>query len=261
MAGLILKEGMTVEMSVLPGKNYEKSLPLLNSGSQPLDIAIYQRDYFFNSDGQNRYDLPGTLERSNAPWVQVNQRSLRLLPQESSRIPYVVTVPNQPALNGSYWSVVLLELQDHSPVEKGKPKQLLRYAVQVITHISSAAGESDIHFYEKGLKKLSVDRAPASEIPLKKKVTAKTHALVYQMDLVNKGNRAIRPSIWLEIYDQQGNPAHKVGGDAKTIYPETSVRFQANLEHLAAGNYTGVVMADGGNDNNLFGTEVELNIP
>ena len=65
---------------------------------------------------------------------------------------------------------------------------------------------------------------------------------------MNTGERVIRPLVWTELYDEQGNLAGRFEGGQRWIFPECSCRFEIPFQGVKAGEYKALVIADGGED-------------
>ena len=143
-AGVSVIGGLTRQKEAKPGETYKGSMLIKNTGTEPQEVRVYQTDYLFFFDGRSIYDEAGTDPRSNANWINFNPRLLIIPGSEILVVNYTVTVPNDPNLVGTYWSMVMIEgIPKSSPLssqpEKGKAKigitHIIRYAVQMVTHI------------------------------------------------------------------------------------------------------------------------------
>jgi hypothetical protein len=248
-AGLVLENGMTEERNMQPGETYQGSIPIRNTGTTPIEIKIYQTDYAFNADGYNNYGPPGKLTRSNAGWLRLNREQFTIPAGDQILIDYTLQVPNDAALAGTYWSMLMVE-----PIAPGSPEasalgsnemiraqvvQVLRYGIQFVTQISDS-GAGELTF--ENLKLLNNDGQR-----------------LFSVDLKNVGERWVNPQLYIELYDTQGQPVGKLDGERKRLYPDTSARFQIPLINIDSGKYVALVVADGGGDD-LFGTQIELDI-
>lgn len=241
----IAPEGRTTQVRIArPGDTYRGSIVVRNTGRTPTDIKVYTTDYAFSADGRNRYDAPGTLPRSNATWLRLNQEQLAIDGGGRSRIDYEVRVPDDGRLTGTYWSTVMIEelggVESVDP-QRGRAqlRQVIRHAIQVITEIG-ASGRSEITFDNA---QLSVEEGKRW----------------FAVDLENKGERWLRMDIWLELHDPQGRLAGRFPGTRQRTFPATSVRSRIDLSKVAPGRYLALLVADAGN-NDLFGTRIDLEI-
>ena len=242
-------EGSLSRQLVLdPGGRAEGTIDLRNVDSQPGNVRVYQTDYRFDAAGNAWYDDPGTQPRSNAKWITVTPRVLSVAPGERATISYVVQVPKDDALTGTYWSVVMVE-PDSAPATpvaaNGQRvavgiRTVFRYAIQIGVQIGQT-GKAELQFVDKRI------------------VTQKGKHLV-QIDVANHGERALQPTVWGEFYSAAGGQlAKRVESPKLRLYPGCTGRFQLDIGELPAGKYESLIVADNGDDN-VFGARYSLEI-
>lgn len=243
-AGISPESATTEAHSAMPGATYRGTVLVRNSGAKTVDVKLYRTDYAFFADGRSSFATPGQLPRSNAPWLRLAREQIRLAPGERGSVDYEVTVPNDAKLTGTYWSAVMIEQlggaeQGTSRDEKVQLRQVVRYAIQVITEIgetgSSAIAFSNAHLANAdGKRELSVD-------------------------LENIGERWLQAQVWLELHDASGHLAGKFSGQRLRTFPTTSVRNHIDLTTVPPGKYVALLIADAGR-NDLFGTQLDLDV-
>jgi len=242
-AAIVVLNGLTHELRVQPGETYRGSITIRNNGKKAKSVRVYQRDYWFNYKGESKHDQPGTLERSNGGWISFNPVLLKLEAKENATIDFEVAVPDNDSLTGTYWSVIMVEgitPPDTSGVKKGiRINTAIRYAVQIITNIGNT-GKSDIQF-------LGLELAHENE------------KNVLHVVIENTGERVLRPEMNLELFDESGNSAGIIKSDLRVTFPGTSIMSTLILDGIKPGSYTGVLIADCGEDN-LFGSNLSLEI-
>ena len=64
----------------------------------------------------------------------------------------------------------------------------------------------------------------------------------------NVGERAYRPTLWIEVYDPSGALKASARQERGLLYPGTSLRQTFALGKLTPGQYRAVVFADSGED-------------
>jgi P pilus assembly chaperone PapD len=245
-AAIIVTGSLTHELEVAPGGSYEASIDVLNQGNDPQEVRAYQTDYSFSADGSVMYGDPGKLTRSNARWLTVSPRQFTIPPNETMQIRLTVQVPNDAAMTGTYWSVVMVE-----PVPPGSPEssspapkqtgmginQVLRYAVQVVTHLGSS-----------GTRQLKFSQL---------RLTAENDKRFLVVDVQDTGERWLRGSLSVDLFDSAGKHVVKLDGGTQRMYPGTSVRFSVDLAGVQEAAYKALIVVDcGGND--VFGANVNL---
>lgn len=228
--------GSTVEERVAtPGETYTGAVVVRNLTQQDQPVRVYQTDYGFFADGTSHFDSIGSMPRSNGRWITPTVRSLLVAPGSEMTVTYTVKVPANPALNGTYWSAIMVE---GAPTEAGRASggrpqvgigAVIRYAVQIATHIGAA-----------GSRKVSFANS--------KFLTNPDSTQAFELEVRNDGERAYRPALWIEVYDEQGTMRANARQERGLLYPGTSLKQTFALGRLAPGTYRAIVFADSGED-------------
>jgi hypothetical protein len=213
-----------------------------NDSDDPQEVKVYQTDYLFACDGTNNYADPGTTARSNAPWVSFSPSYLTIPPRSTATINYTVQVPldaPNKKLVGSYWSMLMIEgiakgsAESAAQKNNDKPqmgiRQTIRYGIQVATHIA-----------QTGTKKIDFLDA--------KMVTKDDGKKFLQVDIGNSGEVWVRPTMYVELFDDKGVSKGKFPGIAYRLYPGTSVRQMIDLSSVQKGSYKALVVVDAGGE-------------
>jgi len=230
------------------GGHAEGSIALRNVDAQVGNVRAYQTDYRFDATGNAWYDAPGTQPRSNANWISVTPRVLSVAPGEQAAISYVVQVPKDETLSGTYWSVIMVE-PDSAPAApldaNGKRiavgiRTVFRYAIQISVQIGRT-GKADLQFADKRLVR-------------------QEGKCLLQIEVNNTGEQALQPTVWSEFYAAEGGKlAKRVESQRLRLYPGCAGRFQLDLTDLPAGQYESLIVADN-DDENVFGARYSLEI-
>jgi hypothetical protein len=228
--------GSTIEERVAaPGETYTGVLVVRNLTQQDQPVRIYQTDYRFFADGTSHFDSVGSTPRSNGRWIVPTVRSLLVAPGSEMSVTYTVKVPANTALLGTYWSTIMVEgaATEAGRASGGRPQvglgAVVRYAVQVATHVGVA-----------GSRKVSFANS--------KFLTNPDSTQSFELDVRNEGERAYRPALWIEVYDEQGTMRANARQERGLLYPGTSLKQTFSLGRLAAGTYRAIVFADSGED-------------
>jgi hypothetical protein len=248
-AQIELVSDLRVETEARPGERYGGTLILRNPTDRPLSAKIYQTDYLFFADGRISFAAPGSTSRSNARWVTPAQTFVRIPPRQTSRVPYVVTVPAAETmpLVGTYWSVLMIEgLQEAGRAESAtagrRPsvsiRTVVRHGVQLVTHLAGGG-------------------APEAKFTGTRIVRLPGGGRALEFDLVNTGVRAYRLALSVELFDVDGNVASALKRTSEYLYPGTSARQRFDLSGVRTGTYKVLVLADGGGEN-LLGAQYTL---
>ena len=234
----------TVEEKIAaPGEKYTGTIVISNPGALPQVARIYQTDYRFASDGTAHYDDPGSSPRSNAAWITPQASRVEVPPNSQVAVPYSVAVPRADSLRGTYWSLIMVEGAPTEPsaaaAVTGRPAlavgAVMRYAVQLATHIQDS-GTRTVQF-----------SAPSA-------VKNATGGAALDVDMTDSGERAFRPTLWVEVYDAQGTLRAKAKQSRGLLYPGTSLHQHFDLGTLPSGTYKAVIFADTGEES-VFATQ------
>ena len=239
--------GLSHEKKAAVGEVYKGSIIIKNDDTKAQEIKLYQTDYTFQCDGTNEYGEAGGLERSNAKWLSFSPNRMVIPSESTMTVNYTVKVPGgDPNLAGTYWSMLMVEeIPETSPessqAEEVIPQvgimQIVRYGVQMITHIEDT-GERKLEFLDT-------------------KLLREEEVRILKVDVGNTGQRWLRASLWVELYDDAGRYIGRFENDRKRIFPGASVRFKVDLSNVPKGSYQSLVVADCGGDD-IFGANLTL---
>jgi len=242
-ANILVLNGLTHETASQPGGTYKERIEIQNSGTEKKDVQVYIRDYWFSYTGESRHDEPGTMKRSNASWINYNPQLLTLEPNEKGYIDFEVNIPQNDSLNGTYWSVIMIEgitPPDTTAGSRGvKINTAIRYAVQIITNIGET-GNYDLQF-------------------LGMELAQETNQKVLKVAVENTGDYILKPEMSLEIFDADGNSKGVYKADRRKTLPGTSITASIILEGIEPGKYTAILVADCDEDH-IYGTNISLEI-
>jgi hypothetical protein len=263
LAGVSVVGGLTREKALEPGATFEGTIQLQNTGETTCQVNAYQTDYLFYADGSNLYGEPGSAPRSNAQWFTISPKRLTIPPGEAASVHYSGQVPEirelasinddlqlmeSVNLVGTYWSMVMVEPVPENDIEAvegeaGKVKigiqTKVRYGIQIITNIG-----------DTGVRKIRF---------LEKKLANQEGQVTLQLDIENVGERWLSPTVWVELYGDEGTQVGRFEAGKKRVYPECSVRHEVDLSGVRKGNYKALVVVDNG-DEYVFGAKYDLGI-
>jgi len=106
---------------------------------------------------------------------------------------------------------------------------VVRYAVQLATQLPTA-GSRRVRLAKQAF------------------ATDSTGAHVLAMTVENTGERAYRPALWVELYDETGAQRARVQQQRGLLYPGSSLLQRFTFPTLPAGTYKAVVFADSGDE-------------
>lgn len=224
-----------------PGDTLRGEIRLHNSEAIDQEVRIYQTDLLYNFEDYTFYDEPITHERSNASWIQYSPKTVIVKANENRFIQYEIIIPKLDTLQGTYWSILMVE--GVNPIDPEKTGELnistvTRYAVQMVSEINNK-GKGELTFLNPTL-------------------INEGDNLFLAVDIVNTGQHYIAPEVSIELFDSDGQSVSKITAPKKGLYPKTSARFRLNLEGIAGEQtYQSLIIADGKNED-VFGIEYVL---
>jgi hypothetical protein len=242
-AQLILTSGAIHERQARTGEQYEGRIEVTNSSAVPQRARVYQTDQYASADGRIGYPAAGSAPRSNASWVTFGPSEIVVPPGGNAAITFAVRVPTGPSIEGTYWSMIMIEGVDSARTGEAAArarvgiKTVMRLGVQIATHIG-----------ESGTVRIAFDSVRASS-------SGGQRQLFY--DFANTGTRATRLLMSVELFDSSGRPIRKLEQQRGLLYPGNSARQRFDFGALPPGQYTAIVTADGGSDL-LFGAQYTL---
>ena len=246
-ANAVTVENPSEDIFVSPGGTAKTSFRVINRTNQEHQITVYQSDYFFEANGKNEFSSPGLLKRSNAGWIDFSPKRFLINPKSKVSIEVSANIPNQP-LNGTYWSVLMVEYVDSkatkatSNYNQDMQSQVTvkrRTAIQIRTHITNT-GEMKARYFNQSIKKINGKR-------------------IFQVDMENTGSLYFTGKFWIDFYNSQGKPIEKIVLDKKSLYPDCSVRFSADISNLQKGKYTALCIYDT-SEEKVFGGKYQIEI-
>lgn len=241
---IIVPGSLTQENIVTPKQIIQGTIPIQNNGDEVATVQITLADYSFNAKGESFFPSKGTLPRSNAPWISTGKMEFDVAPHSTYSFSYSLQVPEDTSLEGSFWSIFLIEPIVNSLSSPKLDKSLgvqtvIRYGVQIISHIEN-----------KGSYELKI---------LEKKVVKEDEKRIFFLSVENPGTSMQTPSLFLELIDQQGKKIERLEASKQRILPTCSVTYQIDLSTVPAGSYKAMAILDQG-ENTLFGAKYDLKL-
>ena len=225
---------------VRPGESYEGLILVKNDSPEIQEAKIYQHDYTFHFSGTNTYGEPGQLPRSNARWIAFSPAFVTLPPHGTVAVNFTVTVPRDTTgnLTGTYWSMLMVEGVRPGSAESSTPgqnrtemgiSQTIRYGIQIATSITGT-GAPNVSFIDSKL------------------LNKEDGSRMLQVDVENSGDRFMRPSAYVELFDETGLSRGRYSAPTYRLYPGTSVRYVFDLSSAPHGTFKALVVVDAGGD-------------
>lgn len=243
-AQIVVRGPLAYDHVVRPGAVHSQEFDIENSGDETVTASLYQTDYTFSADGTNDYGTAGELDRSNASWIRFSPSVVTLEPGQIATVRYAVTMPD--SVRGSYWSMLMIEgrpgdMGRASAAQRGTLglRQVTRYGVQIATHIQ-----------DSGIRLIDFANGALETAP---------DGPVLRIDVLNTGERMLRPELTLRLIDDDGNEHGPIRTEPRRLYPGTSIRESLPLREVPPGHYTAILVADAG-DEDVFGLQLDLTL-
>jgi hypothetical protein len=161
-----------------------------------------------------------------------------------------VTVPGAQVQAGTFWSMVMVESIATGSAQSALPgtapdkariglTPTVRYGIQIATHMSQAGSRN------VGLSGAQVMRQEGVQ--------------VLQFAVANTGERAYRPALTAELYDENGQLAARFQNVRGLVYPGSSVKQTYALPVLKPGSYKILIIADTGAER-LFAAQYRVKL-
>lgn len=221
-------------VQVSAGGEYPLKIRLSNSEDRPIVVHLKQSDYSYCASGENYYLPPGTLARSNANWVELDETCIKIPSKSSVDAHYTIRTPQKIPAEGSFSSLILIEPDLFS--EEAAIKVRLRFAHQIVTNIGG--GKAELELLEKRFDPIS--------------------SLLY-LDVANSGEIFLDPVLTFKIYSEEGKLVENISGGRQKILPESSVRYTLDLKRIPAGSYHAIALFNEGQF--YFGEKLLFSIP
>jgi len=226
--------------TVTPGESFSGAIEVSNSSEEPVSLRVYLGDLLRVPDADDyQFDEDGGKEPcSLLAWMTFSPDQMALEPGEKRQVIFEVQVPEDASLDGSYWGVVFVEgipsegkLVEEVKEAKGPSvaiKTVFRYAVRVFATIEGT---------EQREAKFSAIRIEQAEGGFDAIATFE-----------NLGNIWLKPKMWLEFRDTEGEVVFAQEHYEMTVLPESTLPFKFELRGvpLPPGEYLLMVIADYG---------------
>lgn len=246
--GVQILGGLERFFSSSPGQAYDGQILIKNPSKKAVTIKVSQTDYRFNSKGENFFDEPGTQKRSNAKWIKIPLERVEIPANSLGKVEFRISVPPGEELEGSFWSLILLEpmLEDDPELTAGqeqkfKIRTVSRFGVQIISRFGQNINDLS------GFKFLD------------RKITRTDDQTIFELAAENKGVQYMRPTLWAEFFDSKGRSVGRFPGGSPQVLPGCSVKYRVNITDLPPGEYTVLVVADNGQAN-VVGARYKLKV-
>ncbi|SIS02047.1 hypothetical protein [Microbacterium sp. RURRCA19A] len=129
--------------TVEPGAVISDTMIVVNTGTEPLPLAVYAADAFTASTGEIDVLVDGQPSRDAGTWVSVDTTPLSLSPGQSAEVPFTITVPVD-ARPGDHGAGIVTSLTSTDPTSTLSVDRRLgtRITLRVAGELTPAASVS-----------------------------------------------------------------------------------------------------------------------
>lgn len=169
--------GLTYLETLKPGDSVKVQIPLISDRDKNEVIDFNLSDYSADAEGHHFFTELGQNPRGNGKWITLSSHREIIAPGEKKELTLTIDVPNDSSLDGSYWSVLLIEptdpIQTLKEPEHGFQLQVkVRYAYHIVVNLG------------KGTPSLKIVKKELQEVGGKKWLA---------VDVENKGTLFFKP--------------------------------------------------------------------
>lgn len=225
---IVLVSDMTTAHNAAPGSIVRGMLEVRNTGDEAESLSLSLRDFATRAPDTRDVMDTGTTDRSMGSWLSMEQDALTIPPGQLRSIPYQIQVPEDLDLEGTYWTILMLEEGSTPTVATANGLSLMqrsRIATRVLVNVDG--GSRVVTFTASGLERQG-------------------ESTLFYTDIENTGTTALPLAPKLELYDQQGHKQATYRSQQATLYPGSSWRYSIDLTAAPPGDYTAILIADGG---------------
>ena len=196
------------ELLMRPGDTATYSLAVFSKNTPDQQIEVSLADWVSDETGAVKIYQPGVLAHSAAHWINVALDPFNLKANSSHEIKFSVTIPDDNALQGSYWSALSFKTKP-IPVKK-----------QGITTLVSTRALAVVYVTIQGTEK------PAAALQGVSLVTAKEGGRKLVADVVNKGNVYLRLNGELRFVNAKGEVVKRAPLPERVLLRDGLVRYE-----------------------------------
>jgi hypothetical protein len=239
-ANIVVLNGLTHVHQSASGQLITGIIKLKNAGESEQRVIIYFNDLFQECGKETVLTADDSHNNSIKSWLTTNVNEHVFLANEEYELIYTINVPNDVAIDGSYWGVLMVEIEKpikEDELEYGvKLESKVRYGIQIIADINERT-PSELEFYD-----IKIEEPDGNKL--------------INVNLKNLGSFYVEPTLMLEVFNGNGEQAKKVEVKFKKVYPNSCKSFSLDISGLPKGAYTAVLVADYGK--NIYSIDLEF---
>ncbi len=237
---------MEHHLQVPAGGEGSARIIIRNTADSPMTLKLYLSDSNFDTEGREKDVDPGTVPRSCAPWVQLQDVLMEMAPGETRDTELRLKVPAD--AKGSYWTKVYIEeVGGPAPARTDDAERRFRVLMRQrvgIRIFQDVPGTQVLDAAVTGVK-VGPSGGNGREISVK---------------VANQGNALLRCHGHLEIRDHLGGVSEVIplGSNGEFwVFPgkRRSLSAASNVP-LSPGTYTALAVVDFGGEHLVAGEQI-----
>lgn len=239
-SNVVVINGLTHVHKSSSGEIISGVIKLKNISNEEQRIVIYFNDMVQECGKETVLTTQFSHERSIAKWFSTNINERILSANEEYELMYTINVPEEASLSGTYWGVVMIEVEKpikEDQLEHGvKLESKVRYGIQILANINEPT-PSEIDFYNVAIVDDGISRT-------------------INVDVQNIGSFFVQPNIILEVFNEKGERNKREEVQFKKIYPHSCKSYSIDISDLLKGRYTATLVADYGQE--IYAIDLEF---
>jgi hypothetical protein len=239
-AGVVILNGLTHIHQSASGQLITGVIRMKNTDATEQRVIIYFNDLLQECGKGTVLSADITHKNSIKNWLTTNVNEHVFKANEEYELIYTINVPNDVEIDGSYWGVLMVEVEKpikEDELEYGvKLESKIRYGIQIIADINDRK-PSELDFYD-----IKIEEPDGNKL--------------INVVLKNLGTFYVEPTLVLEVFNDQGEQQKKEEVKFKKVYPNSCKAFTLDISNLPKGAYTAVLIADYGE--NIYSIDLEF---
>ncbi|MEP5254404.1 MAG: hypothetical protein ABJQ39_05030 [Winogradskyella arenosi] len=228
-ANVVIINGLTHSYSGVSGQIFYGEVLLANTSSEEQRITFSLSEALYSCESGRVFSEGIAHQNSSTAWFKSSVMDKTLAAKERYVFKYSISVPNDDALKGSFWTTLMINVE--KPIREEVVNDIgldtkIRYAIRLLT---------DVNFSDE----VNID---FKDISLKSKGNGAEKQL--DINIYNENIFIENVKLALELYDANGNLVLEVPTKRLKVFPNVCRVYSIDLEGLPIGEYQCVIVAD-----------------
>ncbi|WP_339605814.1 hypothetical protein [uncultured Roseivirga sp.] len=242
-ASVTVINGLTHFYSGNSGDIISGEVILFNSSVIDQRVTFSINEALFSCNANRKFTEKAPHAQSSSDWFESEVMEKVLAPNEKYTYRYTIRIPADQKLKGSYWSVLMVYVEN--PVKKEQLTNNIgldtkvRYAIGLLTHVNG--------FDDVNIDFTNVNFNQTEDTPNKLEINVK-----------NDGSFIEGVLLTLEVYDATGNKISVFETDRNMVFPGVCKTYVVDISSLPPGDYQCLLLAEARED--FTGTNLSLNL-